>query len=61
MVSHVTPSADKQASGKTGSSHGRDRTAGTPRKDGNPGKEKGVQDPGLKDYVCAVVGGRGKR
>lgn len=58
MVSHVTPSADKQANGRSGGGNSRDR--GTPRKDGNPGKEKAVQDPGLKDYVrCGMVVGRG--
>jgi hypothetical protein len=53
MVSHP-PSADRQANGRSGvgSGHGKvERTPGTPRKDGNPGKEKAVQDPGLKDYV----------
>lgn len=35
-----------------GNGHGKtERTPGTPRKDGGAGKEKAVQDPGLKDYV----------
>jgi hypothetical protein len=61
MVSHP-PSADRQVSGRSGSGHSKvDRTPGTPRKDGNPGKEKAVQDPGLKDYVSRLCcEGQGK-
>lgn len=54
MVSHTQPSSDRQANGRsgTGNGHGKaERTPGTPRKDGGAGKEKAVQDPGLKDYV----------
>lgn len=33
--------------------HGRmERTPGTPRKEGREVREKAMQDPGLKDYVC---------
>jgi hypothetical protein len=54
MVSHPPSSSDRQANGRSGagSGHGKaERTPGTPRKDGGAGKDKAVQDPGLKDYV----------
>jgi hypothetical protein len=53
MVSHIQPSSDR-ANGRSGAGNGHgkaERTPGTPRKDGGAGKEKAVQDPGLKDYV----------
>lgn len=55
MVSHTQPSSDRQANGRSGAgnAHGKtERTPGTPRRDGGAGKEKAMQDPGLKDYVC---------
>ena len=33
-----------------------EKTPGTPRKDGAVGKDKAVQDPGLKDYVSLRLG-----
>lgn len=54
MVSQ-TPLSEKHANGKSGAGSGSskaERMPGTPRKDSGLGKEKGVQDPGLKDYVC---------
>ena len=54
MVSHPRSSSDRHANGRSGagSGHGKaERTPGTPRKDGGAGKDKAVQDPGLKDYV----------
>lgn len=59
MVSS-TPSSDRQshATSASGNAHiyghnKADRPPGTPRKDGGLTKEKAVQDPGLKDYVCS--------
>lgn len=54
MVSHPPSSSDRQANGRSGAGNGHgksERTPGTPRKDGGAGKDKAVQDPGLKDYV----------
>ncbi len=62
MVSHPPSSSalERQANARTangsGSGHGKiERAPGTPRKDGNTGKEKAVQDPGLRDYVGGVL------
>lgn len=52
MVSH--PPSDRHPNVRTGAANGHgkaERTPGTPRKDGGAGKDKGVQDPGLRDYV----------
>ena len=55
MVSHPAPSTDRQTSGRSGAGNlnGKaERPAGTPRKEGGVRKEKAVQVPELKDYVC---------
>jgi len=58
MVSHPPSSSERQPNGKSGagSGYGRaERTPGTPRKEGGgAGKDKAVQDPGLKDYVSVL-------
>ncbi|KAE8453022.1 hypothetical protein EG329_012209 [Mollisiaceae sp. DMI_Dod_QoI] len=62
MVSHHPPSSDRQANGRSGAGNGHgktDRTPGTPRRDGGAGKEKAVQDPGLKDYRLGECLGKG--
>lgn len=71
MVSHPPggSGAERQSNGsggrsanRGGSGHtkvSREPGAGTPRKDGNPGKEKAVQDPGLKDYRLGECLGKG--
>ncbi|KAH8821133.1 cell division control protein-like protein 15 [Xylogone sp. PMI_703] len=62
MVSHTPSSSDKHANGRSGSgsSHSRgERIPGTPRRDGGLGKEKGVQDPVLKDYRLGECLGKG--
>lgn len=59
MGSHPPSSADRRGSERPGAGNGHghgyghgkaERTPGTPRRDG-AGKDKAVQDPGLKDYV----------
>ncbi|KUJ11995.1 cell division control protein-like protein 15 [Mollisia scopiformis] len=62
MVSHTQSSSDRQANGRSGAGNGHgktERTPGTPRKDGGAGKEKAVQDPGLKDYRLGECLGKG--
>ncbi|KAH8685615.1 cell division control protein-like protein 15 [Tricladium varicosporioides] len=62
MVSHPPSSSDRQPNGRSrdGSGHGKaERIPGTPRKDGGVGKEKAVQDPGLKDYRLGECLGKG--
>jgi hypothetical protein len=54
MVSHPSSSSERHANGRSGAGNGHGRaesTPGTPRKERSVGKEKAVQDPGLKDYV----------
>jgi hypothetical protein len=54
MVSYVS-AADRQNNGRSGAGNGHgkvERTPGTPRKDGRVVKEKAVQVPELRDYVC---------
>ncbi len=54
MVAHPSSSSDRHANGRSGAGNGHGRTEstpGTPRKERSVGKEKAVQDPGLKDYV----------
>ncbi|RQM05513.1 hypothetical protein DH86_00001533 [Scytalidium sp. 3C] len=61
MVSQ-TPLSEKHANGKSGAGSGSskaERMPGTPRKDSGLGKEKGVQDPGLKDYRLGECLGKG--
>jgi hypothetical protein len=58
MVSHPSSSSDRHANGRSGVGSGHSRvesTPGTPRKERSAGKEKGVQDPGLKDYVWSTA------
>lgn len=53
MVSHP-PSSSDRVNGKSvaGNGHGKlEKTPVTPRRDGGAGKEKAIQDAGLKDYV----------
>ncbi|KAG4417729.1 hypothetical protein IFR04_009168 [Cadophora malorum] len=62
MVSHPPSSSDRQANGRSGAGNGHgksERTPGTPRKDGGVGKDKAVQDPGLKDYRLGECLGKG--
>ncbi|KAH7407770.1 cell division control protein-like protein 15 [Cadophora sp. MPI-SDFR-AT-0126] len=62
MVSHPPSSSDRQANGRSGAGNGHgksERTPGTPRKDGAAGKDKAVQDPGLKDYRLGECLGKG--
>lgn len=58
MVSHPPSSSERQANGRSGAGNGNgklERAPGTPRKDGGAGKDKAVQDPGLKDYVGQII------
>ncbi|KAH9223611.1 cell division control protein-like protein 15 [Leptodontidium sp. 2 PMI_412] len=62
MVSHPPSSSDRQANSRSGAGNGHgkaERTPGTPRKDGGVGKDKAVQDPGLKDYRLGECLGKG--
>jgi hypothetical protein len=62
MVSHPSSSSDHHANGRSGAGNGHSRaegTPGTPRKERSAGKEKGLQDPGLKDYVWPATEGEG--
>lgn len=61
MVSHPPSSSERQPQSKfgAGGGHGRaERTPGTPRKEGGGvGRDKAVQEPGLKDYVSVLPRG----
>lgn len=35
-----------------------ERTPGTPKKESSSGRERALQDPGLKDYVCVLISPR---
>ncbi|RDL38065.1 Cell division control protein-like protein 15 [Venustampulla echinocandica] len=61
MVSHTPSSSDRPSNSRSGSGgNGRaERTPGTPRKDGGAGKDKAVQEPGLKDYRLGECLGKG--
>jgi hypothetical protein len=55
MVPHPPSSGERHANGRPGVSAGNgrlERAPGTPRKDGSATREKAMQDPGLRDYVC---------
>ncbi|TVY13708.1 Cytokinesis protein sepH [Lachnellula arida] len=63
MVAHPPSSSERQPNGRSGvgGGHGRaERTPGTPRKEGGgAGKDKALQDPGLKDYRLGECLGKG--
>lgn len=59
MVSYHPP-AERQSNARAGAGngHGRqEKTPGTPRKDVRVVKEKAVQLPELRDYVCSLLPG----
>lgn len=59
MVPNPPSSGERLGSGKGAGSgaQGRpERAPGTPRRDGGAGKDKAMQDPGLKDYVRRIMG-----
>jgi hypothetical protein len=57
MVSYP-PSSERQSNARAGTANGpgkAEKTAGTPRKDVRVVKEKAVQVPELRDYVCSLI------
>ncbi|TVY50017.1 Cytokinesis protein [Lachnellula occidentalis] len=63
MVAHPPSSSERQPNSRSGpgGGHGRaERTPGTPRKEGGgAGKDRALQDPGLKDYRLGECLGKG--
>jgi hypothetical protein len=59
MVPHGSSSGERHANGRIAAvgakQQGKRDSTGTPRKDELKAKEKAMQDPGLKDYVCSYV------